>query len=231
MSQRVARERHASPPLGIVAIVFTVLFCGGLYPVTAYGGTPHFPGPWEPVSVISRFFQLRPGAILLCALLQFGSAIPLGIFTAAAVSRLRFLGVRAAGAYIALFGGFAAASAIASSSLVLWTMAHPGIAENAALTEALYFLSYALGGPAYTVSLGLLMAGISITALAYKIVPRWVGILGIALAICGAVSWLQLQFPRLLPLIPLTRFPGFVWLIATGFTLPAARAANSPKEA
>jgi hypothetical protein len=31
---------------------------------------------------------------------------------------------------------------------------------------------------------------------------------------------LNLVFPRVLYLIPLTRFPGFVWLIAAGFALP-----------
>jgi hypothetical protein len=30
----------------------------------------------------------------MCAFLQFGSAIPLGLFTGAIVSRLQFLGVR-----------------------------------------------------------------------------------------------------------------------------------------
>ncbi len=144
-----AVQRHPSPPLGVVAIAFTLLFCAGLYPVTAFGGTPYFPGPWEPVQTIVSFFHLRPTAAQFCAFLQFGSTIPLGIFTATAVSRMRFLGVRAAGAYIALFGGFGAAFAIASSSMVLWTMAHPGIAQDTTLTQALYFLCYGLGGPGY----------------------------------------------------------------------------------
>src|SRR5271166_5744629 len=99
-----AVQRHPSPPLGMVAIAFTVLFCAGLYPVTAFGGKPYFPGPWEPTQTIVSFFHLRPTAAQLCAFLQFGSAVPLGIFTATAVSRLRFLGIEAAGAHIALFG-------------------------------------------------------------------------------------------------------------------------------
>jgi hypothetical protein len=214
-------QRHPSPPLGMVAIAFTLLFCAGLYPVTAFGGTPYFPGPWEPVQTIVSFFHLRPTAAQFCAFLQFGSTIPLGIFTATAVSRLRFLGVRAAGADIALFGGFGAAFAIASSSMVLWTMAHPGIAQDTTLTQALYFLCYGLGGPGYSVPLGLLMAGISVPLLVYRLVPRWIPILGLALAVCGELSWLNLEFPSAVFLIPLTRFPGFVWMIALGFSLPA----------
>jgi hypothetical protein len=66
--------------------------------------------------------------------LQFGAAVPLGVFTATIVSRLRFLGVKAAGAYIALFGGFGAAFATASNATVLWTISHSGIAQDTALT-------------------------------------------------------------------------------------------------
>src|SRR5258706_11050559 len=96
--------RHASPNLGAVAVVFTLLFNAGLYPVTAFGGKPHFPGPWESADTIAAFFQARPSAVLTCAFLQFGAAISLGIYTATVVSRLHYLGVRAAGAHIALFG-------------------------------------------------------------------------------------------------------------------------------
>ena len=40
------------------------------------------------------------------------------------------------------------------------------------------------------------------------------------LAVVGELSWFNLIFPKALFLIPLTRFPGFVWLIAVGFKLP-----------
>lgn len=138
--------RHRSPPLGILAVVFTALFCAGLYPVTYFGGRPSFPVPWAPAHAVLAFFQQRAGAAVLCAFLHFGSAIPLGIFTAAIVSRLRFLGVRAAGVEIALFGGFATAALLMASSTVLWAIASAGAAQDPSLTMALHFLNFALGG-------------------------------------------------------------------------------------
>ncbi len=212
--------RHPGPHLGALAIVFTVLFLAGLYPVTWYGGMPYFPGPWEPAQTIAAFFQARPTAVALCAFLHFGAAIVLGIFAASTVSRLEFLGVRAAGPKIALFGGFATAFFMISNAAVLWAMAHPGIAQDSALTVALYDLGFALGGPGYSVLLGLLSAGISIPLLFRRTAPRWIPFLGLALAACGELSWLSLEFPKALLLIPLTRFPGFVWMIAVGFALP-----------
>lgn len=223
-------QRHLGPALGPLAIVFTVIFIVGLLPVTTVGGMPYFPGPWASAQTIDAFFRLRPGAALLCAFLQFGSAIPLGLFTATITSRLKFLGVNAAGAHIALFGGFAASAAIASSSLVLWAIAQPGIASDTTVTTALYYVMYAFGGPGYSVPLGLFIAGVSITCWFYKLLPRWICVLGFVLAACGELSWLNLEFPKALFLIPLTRFPGFIWMIAAGFALPS-RARGKTTEA
>ena len=225
------RVLHAGPPLGIVATVFVLLFLAGLYPVTAFGGRPFFPGPGESIDVIAAFFRARPSAVLLCAALQFGAAIPLGIFTATVVSRLRFLGVRAAGADIALFGGFATAIIMMVSSSILWTMSYPGIAQDSTLLQALYRLSFALGGPGFSVPFGLLIAGISVTAWFGKLLPKGLVITGVVIAVIGELSWLDILFPKALVLIPLTRFPGFAWVIATGFALPNAieRAKAGPK--
>jgi hypothetical protein len=134
--------RHPGPPLGVVATIFTILFLAGLYPVTMFGGAPYFPGPWESASTIVSFFQLRSTAVLLCSFFHFGAAIALGIFTATVVSQLRFLGARVAGTYIALFGGLATAFNMGASASVLWVMACPGIAQDATVVQALYYLQY-----------------------------------------------------------------------------------------
>lgn len=211
---------HPGPPLGIVATAFVLLFLAGLYPVTTFNGKPVFPAPYEPLNVIMAFFEARPSAVLLCAALHFGAAIPLGIFTATIVSRLRFLGVRAAGADIALFGGFMTAFTMIVSSSVLWAMTYPGVSQSSAVLQALFRIQFALGGPGFSVPLGLLIAGVSFTAGFARLLPKWVAIFGVAIAAIGELSWLEILLPKLLFLIPLTRFPGFVWLIVAGFSLP-----------
>ncbi|HKB90488.1 MAG TPA: hypothetical protein VKC60_08225 [Opitutaceae bacterium] len=216
--------QHQGPHLGILAIVFTALFNAGLLAVTVFTGPTHFPGPGESADAIAEFFQTHPSSVLACSFLQFGSAIPLGIFTATIVSRLRFLGVRAAGPNIALFGGLMTAFNMAAAALVLWVMAYPGIAQDAPVLRALYYLSFALGGPGYSVPLGLLMAGVCVPALFLKLLPKWIVILGLILAVFGELSYFDLITSKALPLIPLTRFPGFVWLIAAGFALPKSLA-------
>lgn len=223
------RIGHQAPHPGILAVVFTTLFLAGLYPVTIFGGRPYFPGPWEPASVIVAFFQARPSAVLLCAFFHFGAAIVLGIFTATVVNQLRLLGVRAAGVNIALFGGFACAANIAASSFLLWTLTYPGVAHDGTLTCALFSLMFAFGGVGFSVPQGLLMAAVTIPAMFLRLLPRWVNLLGIALAVCGVLSALEILLPKALFLIPLTRFPGFVWLMAAGFLLPRTVAVRRPQ--
>lgn len=225
-SSNVTR-RHASPHLGLVAAIFTVLFLAGLYPVTIFGGTPYFPGPWESPEVIVNFFRAKPGAVVTCAFFHFGAAIVLGIFTASIVSRLQFLGVRAAGAFIALFGGLTTAVDMVAEASVLSVMARPGIVENDSLVVALYHLQIAFGGVGFSVPLGLLFGGVSIPAAFMRLLPKWVIGLGLLLFAIGELSSFYIISSPALFLIPLTRFPGFIWLIAAGFALPKATATRA----
>jgi|SRR5215467_11683448 len=217
-------EKHKGPHLGLLAIVFTALFNVGLYFVISFSAnTPHFPGPWEAAEIITTYFQEHSHDVLMCAFFQFGSAVPLGLFTATAVSRLRFLGARVAGVHIALFGGLMTTFNLALSALVLWVMAYPGIAQDASVIRALYYVTFAVGGVGYSVPMGLLIAGVSVPSGFMKLLPKWLVAFGLLIAVCGELSWFSLTFPKLLFLIPLTRFPGFIWLIAAGFVLPTSR--------
>ena len=219
---KTSSQGHRGPHPGVVAIIYMLLFNAGLYQVISFTGGPHFPGPWESSDTIATYFQGHPKAVMICAFLQFGAAIPLGIFTATMVSRFRFLGVRAAGPSIALFGGLMTAFNMALTSLILWVMAYPGIAQEVGVLRALYYLGFAIGSMGFSVPMGLLIAGLSVPAAIMKLLPKWLIVSGFALGIIGELSAFNLVIPQVLFLIPLTRFPGFVWLIAAGFALPAS---------
>jgi hypothetical protein len=234
----VRKAAHHGPNLGALAIIYTLLFNFGLYFVISFrmpehpvasttAVRPYFPGPWESAQTIVTYFQTHPHAVLMCAFLQFGAAIPLGIFAATVVSRLRFLGVRAAGAHIALFGGLMTAFNIAVSALVLWVMAYPAIADEASVVCALYYIVFAVGGVGFSVPMGLLLAGICIPALMMKLLPKWLVVSGLTFAAIGELSFFSLVIPSAVFLIPLTRFPSFVWLILAGFKLPKRLGADS----
>lgn len=216
-------DQFAGPSLGLLAILYTVLFNAGLFPVTAMAGKPYWPGPWEPASVIVPYFQTHAQQVLACLFLQSGATICLGLLTVNTVGLMRFLGVRSGGPWIALFGGLMTVINGFAASMAAWTLIRPEVASQPAAALPLFFFSYALGGPGFSIPMGLFMAGVSIPALLLKLVPRWIAILGLVLAVAGELSWFHLISPAMLFLIPLTRFPGFIWLIAMGFTLPRSR--------
>lgn len=217
--------RHPGPNPGMVALVFTGLFLASLVAVNLFSsGSSRFPVPSQSREDIVSYFRNESANVRICAFLQFASAIPLGIFTAAMTSRLRFHRAEGAGVAIALFGGLGTSFFMGLSALVQWVLGQPGIADDSAVTLALYFLLFATGGAGYSVPLGLLFAGISVTAGFMRLLPRWVVVFGVALGIIGELSILSLVIPGALFLIPLTRFPGYIWLIAAGFLLPRSRA-------
>ncbi len=217
--------RRAAPSLGIAAVVYAVLHLASIVLVSNFNPflRPSFPAPDAATSAIVAFFQAHSDLVRTATFFQFGAGIALGIFAVGGAFRLRGLGASAVWASIALFSGLMTALDIAAASHVLWAMTWPGIAQNTPLTLALYYLQYAFGGLGFSLPMGLLVAGVSIAASSMNLLPKWISWSGFLIGVIGVVSCLNVLLPVTNPiplLIPLTRFPAFVWLIAAGFALP-----------
>lgn len=213
--------RHPGPPLSVPGVAFLVLFAGSLIVgAILTGGTPP-PIPFGVTDASLRFFVDQATAIRVAAFLQFGAAVPLAIFTATVVSRLHFLRVHAAGVTIALVGGLAASVLLAISGLIEWVLSSPAVAEVTANARVLQLLVFATGGPGHVVSLGLLLAGVSLAGGLTSRLPRWVMWFGLVLAAFAELSSLTLLTEYAALFIPLARFPAFIWILCVAFTLPA----------
>lgn len=220
-------EAHRSPaqggpPLGVLAVVSTALFVGGIF--IAAGVAHGFPpGPGASASSIAAYAAKHTASNRISAVFSFGSAIPLAIYAATANARLHVLGVRAPGATIALGGGLLASGFLALSGLCSWVLSQPGIAAGGVVTRAISDLQFATGGPAHVVLLGLLVAGIAVPASILGLLPRPLAIAGLVLAAVCELSSLTLATSALYPLLPIARFASLAWLIAAGFALPRRR--------
>lgn len=212
---------HRGPALLGLAVIAAMLFVTStvMVGVLAEGGLE---SPYEDMD--AGFFVENDTALQWNAFLQIGGAIVLGLFAATAVSRLRFLGVRAAGAHIALVGGIAGAVFVAIAALVMWVLTQLDPVGSSDVAEALHLFLFATGGIGYVAAVGLLMAGVSIAAGVHGLVPRWVTVLGIALAVLCELATLSLIVPVAVYLVPLARLGSFVWMICLGATLPTVRA-------
>ncbi len=101
-------DTHKGPNPGITAIVYIVLLILSLVTYFTLSNGSTYPMPMGPVDKSQDIFLRYPHALLVHAFFGFASAFPLGLFTAGVTSRLSFLGVRATGVSIALFGGLTA---------------------------------------------------------------------------------------------------------------------------
>jgi len=104
--------------------------------------------------------------------------------------------------------------------MLQWVLALPGVASQNDIARVLHLLSFATGGVGFVVTFGLLLAGVSVIAWFTRILPRWLVVLGLVIAAIAQVSSLSLIFIPATYLLPVVRFVGLIWMIATGLLLP-----------
>jgi len=220
--------RFRGPSIILLASVHIVLFVAGLVAgsVLRHGGP--FVTPFSSGEQVRMFFIHSPMAVRLSSFFLFGSAVPFGIFAVTTVSRLRFMGVRAAGTNIALLGGLVAAVALFFSGIAGWMLSIPDVSDSVAVVKAIYFLSFLCGGVLYAVSFGLFAAGVSVTSHFMRLLPRWLTFLGIFVAIIGELAWFSLIAYRANFFIPITRFVGFLWMVLAAVALTRGRKTVQP---
>ena len=222
--------RFRGPSLILLATVHILVFGAGLVAAAALRHGASFETPLAPAEELRSFFTQSPAAVRVSSFFLFGSAVPLGIFAVTAVSRLRYMGVRAAGTNIALLGGLTATIALLFSGIVGWVLSVPEVSDSAPVVKAIYLLNFLLGGVVYAVGFGLLAAGVSVTSYFMRLLPRWLVALGMLVALAGELSSISLIAYPANFFIPITRFVGFIWMLSVAVALTkhrkAAQAAN-----
>jgi hypothetical protein len=215
--------RFRGPSIILLASVHIALFVAGLVAgsVLRHGGS--FVTPFAPAEQVRMFFIHSSLAVRVSNFFLFGSAVPFGIFAVTTVSRLRFMGVRAAGTNITLLGGVVAAMALFFSGIAGWVLSVSDISDSVAVVKAIYFLSFLCGGVLYAIGFGLFAAGISVTSYFMRLLPRWLTFVGILLAIIGELSWFSLITYPANFFIPITRFAGFIWMLLAAVALTRGR--------
>ncbi len=226
MTQSIPRFR--GPSLILLATVHLLIFVAGLVTASALRHGAHFATPFATAEDLRAFLAVSPTAVRVGNFFLLGSAIPFGIFAVTTVSRLRFLGVRAAGTNIALLGGLIATIALLLSGSVGWILSVPEVLASAGVVKAVSFLNFLLGGVVFAVGFGLLTAGVSVTCYFMRLLPRWVVALGMLLAVTGEVSSLSLVAYPANFFIPITRYLGIIWMFAVAVALTRERKGARP---
>ncbi|MFF4413689.1 hypothetical protein ACFYY8_14245 [Streptosporangium sp. NPDC001559] len=217
----VRRNGQGGPPLGVLGVVFTVLFLAGIIVSTIMAGGATFPSPFG--DGVVDYFRENGNAVAVTGFLQFAASVPLAVYAATASARLHNLGVRAPGAVIALTGGALASVMLTMSALFSWALSRPQVVAEPGVVRALHFLAFATGGVGHVVFLGLLIAGVAVPGWLAGLLPRPFALTGLVIAVVAELTTLVIPLTGLAVLLPVARFGGMAWLVAAGFLLPRTR--------
>lgn len=217
------RRRSGGPPLGVLASIHAGLFLLALVVGFVLSGAGAFLSPFAGADAVAAHAHADWAAIRIGAMLQFGSAVPLGIYAATAFARLQRLGVRVPGPAIGFASGLTASIMLMVSALGTYLLSRPELTSDPRLALAFSFLAFATGGVGYVVGLGLLIAGMAVPGVILGLLPRWLAWAGLVVAALSELSFLSLAIEPLQFLLPIGRFAGMAWLIVAGFLLPVDR--------
>src|SRR5580698_4819719 len=217
-----ATPRFRGPSLILLATVHILVFAAGLVASATLRHGASYVTPFAPAEQMRLFFAQSPAAVRVSNFFLFASAVPFGIFAVTTVSRLRFMGVRAAGTNIALLGGLIATIALIISGSAGWILSLPEVTASAPVLKAIVFLNFLFGGVVFAVGFGLFAAGVSVTSHYMRLLPRWMVVLGMVVAIAGELaSFSLIAYPANF-FIPVTRYLGVIWMISVAIALTKA---------
>ncbi|MFI6522766.1 hypothetical protein ACIBF1_44935 [Spirillospora sp. NPDC050679] len=103
-------------------------------------------------------------------------------------------------------------------------LSRPEVVADEGLVRAFQDLAFITGGPGHVVPLGLLVGGLAVAAgTRGGLLPRWLATVGLVIGAIALASVLTLVFSGAAFLLPIARFTGLIWLVATGFLIARAR--------
>ena len=203
-----------------------MLFAGGL----VFGdllGSDNYPALDASNDEIRRYFvdnETEVRALSFCHTL---AAVALLAFAAYQATALRREERERSGlSALAFAGGVAAAVFLLLSAVFYRVLSEPAVAQDAALAHALLVASYLAGGPAISVPLALLIGAAVPTALHGRLLPRWLGWLGITAVAVSVASALSMLGPTnnrsaIYGILLLAAVLGFAWLLLASLVLVA----------
>jgi hypothetical protein len=217
IQQENRRRGQEGPPLFIPALSFAGLTIAG----AIIGGSG--PRPESTPQEVLAYAAANPTLVGLGAALLLGSAFPLVVFAATAVTRYRRLGVTAPGPLMGLAGAVLAAGSLIASALFGWASAQVAGLGEPGIARLLATLWFGAGGVGFAAPMGLLVLGLAVPAVLLKFLPAWLAWAGVVIGVLALLSTFALVTSALYPLIPVGRFGGLLFVVAVAVLLPRTR--------
>jgi hypothetical protein len=215
-------SQGAAPSLVGPSFATAGLFLANIFIVLTFAGELYF-NPFDADGSVQQAHADHSTAVKWVALVQFLSALAFASFTAVLWARLKALAPRAtAPLYLVAVGGTIASVLMAVCALIQWTLAFPAVHQEEGW-QGLQLLYFGLGGFGHVAAAGLLVGAASAIARRGRLLPSWLSVAGLVIAVISVGSVATFVAEPATSLIPLGRFPTFIWMILLAFMLPRSR--------
>ena len=175
--------------------------------------------PWQSDAALQAAYRDHQFSWRLGALFVVAAAAPLAVATAVFSARIERAGLRVPGRLILLLGGGCAATVLACSGMLQFAMTQGEVATRLPLLQFGQGLATALGGTAFALFVGLLVAGVAVPGLLGGLLPRPLALTGVVLAVVCELGVLSTVVDGLAVLLPIARFGSMLWLLAAAVSL------------
>lgn len=217
-----ASGQQAAPSLVGPSVATAGLFLANIFIVLTFAGDLYF-NPFDADGSVQQAHADHATAVKWVALVQFLSALSFAAFTAVLWARLRALVPRAtAPTYLVAVGGTIGAVLLGICGLIQWTLAFPAVHQEEGW-QGLQLLYFGLGGFGHVAAAGLLVGAASLIARRARLLPSWLSMAGLVISVISVASVATFVAEPATSLIPLGRFPTFIWMILVAFMLPRSR--------
>jgi hypothetical protein len=214
-------ERLVWAASGLAFLALTAL---GLVAANVFSTAP-YPSPFGPpfgfATEVSSYFMANPTQVRAMSLFYAAGALCLLAFVGYAAGRLADVtpAQRSALPWLAVGSGILGTGFWLMTALVLWVLAQPETAGDAALVRALHDFAYLTGGPAHVLTLGVFVGIVSIAAQRLDVLPRWLALGGQLAGLLGIVSLFVLVADFASLVLPIARSLALLWILAVSVTL------------
>ncbi len=215
---------HPGVHPAVPAAAFVALFVASVAvaPLTGHGTMPP---PDAQVGVIQNWFAGGGAARYSGSLLMLSGAA-WAVFVTFLSMRVGVFAPGAPGPLLARTGGVLAATTLSGSGAVVAALAGSQGTHSAEVTSALARLAFVLGGPLHTLTVGVTVLGLALTAWFAGMASRRTAAVGFGISALAAASMLALLSDGLVFFVPLGRFSAIAWLLVMVARLPRSRKAG-----
>ncbi|GLZ81111.1 hypothetical protein Afil01_59180 [Actinorhabdospora filicis] len=201
----------------LAGIPVVMAFLVGMIAALAIGDGA-YPSPFLDQDVILDWLSKNSDAAQIMSLTQLISALALLVFSARLAESLRQRD-NVAHAAIVQSAGAVSSLMLAMSALLEWVAVRPDVLTSAPAARLVHDLSFLTGGPGHVAALGLMIGTAALGLAKSRTIPSWLTVLGAIVGVAGILSVASLMTETAAYLLPIARFPGFIWIVGATVVL------------